>query len=124
MLLKMLFHFRDNEVKKYLTNPEVDLEGKVGEICIILFIRDYIIYVNYEDRDKNIYDNFVSLLLIAWPLSQIVHIGKIPEDWDTGLTLNLYHDGFTLLVNPHKKMPSEKIPYDESDFIRFVKIVE
>lgn len=52
------------------------------------------------------------------PQEKIVHITKVPEDWEPGLVLSLYSDGFTLSIPPNTKLPSEKIAYDESGFVR------
>ena len=68
----------------------------------------------YRDGDVKKYLNSSD----CEPQEKIVHIPKVPEDWEPGLVLALYSDGFTLALLPNTELPSDKIAYDESGFLR------
>lgn len=52
---------------------------------------------------------------------KIVYITKVPDDWESGMVLSLYHDGFTITVPANSKLSTHRISYDESDFIRCIE---
>ncbi|KAL5248570.1 hypothetical protein ACHWQZ_G017673 [Mnemiopsis leidyi] len=55
------------------------------------------------------------------PTEKILHLTKVPEGWEPGLMLSLYHDGFTVNIPPDSKLASQKVAYDETDFIRNIE---
>ena len=52
-----------------------------------------------------------------------MYITKVPDDWESGMVLSLYHDGFTITVPANSKLSTHRISYDESDFIRFILVI-
>ena len=56
-------------------------------------------------------------------LQKLIKQTKVPEDWDSGFLLNLYHTGFTFAVAPNTKRVCPMITYDECDFLKFVELL-